>query len=51
MNFIILDEMNLARIEYYFAEFLSIMEMPDKNEWKIDLVPDTLANDPKKHSC
>lgn len=48
MNFIILDEMNLARIEYYFAEFLSIMEMPDKNEWKIDLVPDTLANDPKK---
>lgn len=47
MNFIILDEMNLARIEYYFAEFLSIMEMPDKNEWKIDLVPETLPNDPK----
>ena len=38
-NTIVLDEMNLARIEYYFAEFLSIMEMPDKNEWKIDLVP------------
>ncbi|MDE6373495.1 MAG: hypothetical protein K2L72_03260, partial [Clostridia bacterium] len=28
-NFIVLDEMNLARIEYYFADFLSIMEMPD----------------------
>lgn len=48
MNFIILDEMNLARIEYYFAEFLSIMEMPDKSEWKIDLVPETLPNDPKR---
>ncbi|MDD3124068.1 MAG: hypothetical protein PHC62_11275, partial [Candidatus Izemoplasmatales bacterium] len=46
VNFIVLDEMNLARIEYYFAEFLSIMEMPDPNEWKIDLVPDTKSNDP-----
>ncbi|MDD3123150.1 MAG: hypothetical protein PHC62_06545, partial [Candidatus Izemoplasmatales bacterium] len=44
----VLDEMNLARIEYYFAEFLSIMEMPDPNEWKIDLVPDTKSNDPLK---
>ena len=34
-NFIVLDEMNLARIEYYFADFLSIMEMPDVAEWKI----------------
>ena len=47
LNFIILDEMNLARIEYYFAEFLSIMEMPDPSEWKIDLVPESLPNDPK----
>ncbi len=45
--FIVLDEMNLARIEYYFAEFLSILEMPNSKEWKIDVVPDTLANDPK----
>ena len=43
---IVLDEMNLARIEYYFAEFLSVMEMPDKNEWKIDLVAQG-DNDPK----
>ncbi len=48
INFIVLDEMNLARIEYYFAEFLSIMEMPDSSEWKIDLVPDTKPNDPIK---
>jgi 5-methylcytosine-specific restriction endonuclease McrBC GTP-binding regulatory subunit McrB len=38
--------MNLARIEYYFAEFLSVMEMPDKSEWKIDLVP-AQDEDPK----
>jgi hypothetical protein len=48
INFIVLDEMNLARIEYYFAEFLSIMEMPDPSEWKIDLVPDSRASDPLK---
>ena len=47
LNFIVLDEMNLARIEYYFAEFLSIMEMPDPSEWKIDLVPESLPTDPK----
>lgn len=46
-NFIVLDEMNLARIEYYFAEFLSVMEMPDVHEWKIDLVPASEPNDPK----
>lgn len=47
INLIILDEMNLARIEYYFAEFLSIMEMPDTNEWKIELVPSPEDGDPK----
>lgn len=47
LNFIVLDEMNLARIEYYFAEFLSIMEMPNKDEWKIDIVPESLPDDPK----
>ncbi|UKI51074.1 MAG: hypothetical protein L6U99_07070 [Clostridium sp.] len=46
INIIVLDEMNLARVEYYFAEFLSIMEMPDINEWKIDLVPSTDPTDP-----
>jgi hypothetical protein len=48
LSFVILDEMNLARIEYYFAEFLSIMEMPDVSEWKIDLVPSPQENDPAK---
>ena len=47
VNIIVLDEMNLARIEYYFAEFLSVMEMPDVNEWKIDIVPTSEERDPK----
>ena len=47
INVIILDEMNIARVEYYFAEMLSIMEMPDPNEWRIELVPSPWPNDPK----
>ena len=47
VNIIILDEMNIARVEYYFAEMLSIMEMPDPSEWKIELVPSSWDNDPK----
>ena len=46
LNVIVLDEMNLARIEYYFAEFLSVMEMRDPNDWLIDLIPSPLASDP-----
>jgi hypothetical protein len=48
INVVILDELNIARVEYYFAEMLSIMEMPDANEWKIELVPSSWDNDPKK---
>ena len=47
LSLIVLDEMNLARIEYYFAEFLSIMEMPDISEWKIDVVATPNETDPK----
>jgi len=46
-NIIVLDEMNLARIEYYFAEFLSIMEMPNVSEWNIDMVASPQSDDPK----
>ncbi|MDD6190276.1 MAG: hypothetical protein PUB75_01635 [Firmicutes bacterium] len=45
-NYIVLDEMNLARIEYYFAEMLSILEMPSHEEWKLDLVPTAWQGDP-----
>lgn len=43
---IVLDEMNLARIEYYFAEMLSVLEMPSKDEWVLDLVPTAWDGDP-----
>lgn len=45
---IVLDEMNLARIEYYFAEMLSVLEMPNKDEWVLDLVPTAWDGDPVK---
>ena len=44
---IILDEMNISRVEYYFAEMLSILEMPNKDEWVIELVPNSWKSDPK----
>ena len=47
INIIVLDEMNIARVEYYFAEMLSILEMPDPTEWKIELVSSMWPTDPK----
>ena len=44
---VILDEMNLSRVEYYFAEMLSILEMPNRDEWVIELVPNSWKTDPK----
>ena len=46
INIIVLDEMNIARVEYYFAEMLSILEMPNPAEWKIELVPSAWPGDP-----
>lgn len=37
---IVLDEMNLSRIEYYFADLLSVLEKPDVEDWKIELISD-----------
>lgn len=34
INMFILDEMNLSRVEYYFADFLSVLEYPEE-DWKI----------------
>lgn len=45
---VILDEMNISRVEYYFAEMLSILEMPNKDEWIIELVPSSWKSDPTK---
>lgn len=43
----ILDEMNISRVEYYFAELLSILEMPSRDEWVVSLVPSVWPTDPK----
>ena len=45
-HLVILDEMNIARVEYYFAEMLSILEMPRQEEWKVDIVTAVWDNDP-----
>ncbi len=31
VNLVVLDEMNISRIEYYFADFLSVMEFPEED--------------------
>ena len=43
----VLDEMNIARVEYYFAEFLSLFELPNPDSRNLDIVSDVLDNDPK----
>ncbi len=40
------DEMNISRVEYYFAEMLSILEMPNKPEWIVEIVPSAWKSDP-----
>lgn len=47
LDIIVLDEMNLARIEYYFAEFLSVMEKRDTEDWTLDLIASIDPSDPK----
>ena len=47
MHITILDEMNIARVEYYFAEFLSLLEIPDPESRYIDVVSSKFENDPK----
>ena len=44
----VLDEMNIARVEYYFAEFLSLLELPNPKERFLDVVPDVWDNDPEQ---
>ncbi len=43
----VLDEMNIARVEYYFAEFLSVLEIPRKEEWIVEIVSKVQKDDPK----
>ncbi len=43
----VLDEMNIARVEYYFAEFLSLLEIPNADGRNLDVVADKREDDPK----
>lgn len=42
----VLDEMNIARVEYYFAEFLSLLELPNPESRYLDVVSDKWEKDP-----
>ncbi len=42
----VLDEMNIARVEYYFAEFLSLLEIPNPELRYLEVVPDVWEDDP-----
>ena len=44
----VLDEMNIARVEYYFAEFLSLLELPNPEERYLTVVSDTWESDPAR---
>lgn len=47
-NIMVMDEMNLSRVEYYFADFLSVMEYPAE-DWKVTIMPAVKEEDaPKK---
>ena len=43
----VLDEMNIARVEYYFAEFLSLLEIPNPEGRYLEVVTDKKKKDPK----
>ena len=42
----VLDEMNIARVEYYFAEFLSLLELPNPEDRYLEVVSDVWPSDP-----
>ena len=48
VRLVVLDEVNIARIEYYFAEFLSLLELPDENARILPVAPSGMPNDPKR---
>ena len=37
IHMFVLDEMNISRVEYYFADLLSVLEYPE-DEWKLKLM-------------
>lgn len=43
----VLDEMNIARVEYYFAEFLSLLELPDPKSRLVEVISSRRKTDPE----
>jgi len=37
INIMVLDEVNISRVEYYFADFLSVLEYPS-DKWKLKIM-------------
>lgn len=50
MFIIVLDEMNIARVEYYFSEFLSLLELPANSERDLVVAAAGAKSDPRKMS-
>ncbi len=44
---VVLDEMNIARVEYYFAELLSLLELPEGSSRRVRVTPDSRKSDPR----
>jgi len=45
---IVLDEANIARVEYYFAEFLSLLELPDRGKRRVSVASSGMEGDPRR---
>ena len=45
---IVLDEANIARVEYYFAEFLSLLELPERGKRRVSAAPSGMDGDPRR---
>ncbi len=45
---VVLDEANIARVEYYFAEFLSLLELPDRSKRRVSVAPSGMDGDPER---
>lgn len=48
INIIVLDEVNIARVEYYFSEFLSLLELPVSSNRQLVVAANGAIGDPRK---
>ena len=48
MNVMVLDEVNISRVEYYFADFLSVLEYP-QDKWQLRIMELPYGFEPPMH--